>query len=263
MRSIEVLFSPAEFEALNAERLKDATCVVFDILRATTSITTALANGAEAVIPVGTIEEAVAQWEADSTVLLAGEREGYRITAELTGNIDFKLGNSPREFTRPAVEGRRIVMTTTNGTRALKACRGAVEVLAASFLNLGATVAHLQAGKVKDLLVVCSGTHEEAAVEDTLAAGALVRAVWPMVSRGHIADSAQIARLFYQPFAQDLLNGVSYARNGRRLLGIPELRDDVPFCLQSDIYPVVARLETSGQVVALNSAPGESAARGR
>src|SRR5690349_16414730 len=129
MRSVEVLFSPAEFAALNPDRVRETTCVVFDVLRATSSIVTALANGAREVVPVETIEQAVAEKKKDESILLAGEREGLRITSKLTGGIEFDLGNSPREFTPGAVKGRRIVMTTTNGTRALKACRGAVEIL--------------------------------------------------------------------------------------------------------------------------------------
>lgn len=251
MKSIEVLFSPAEFAALDEHKLRNATCVVFDILRATSSIVTALANGARAVIPVQTIEEAVEAKSIDSTVLLAGERDGFRIKANLTGSVDFDLGNSPREFTRDVVGSRTIVMTTTNGTRALKACLGAAEILAASFLNLHSTVAYLRASAVDKLLLVCSGTHEEASVEDTLAAGALADALWPLLSSGHVADSAQIARTLYQTFAGDLQAAMPLARNGRRLLGIPDLRDDVRYCLQRDTYSVIARLEPNGCVVPL------------
>src|SRR5262245_54297693 len=99
MRSIEVLFSPAEFEALNDGRLREAICVVLDILRATSSIVTALANRAHAVIPVESGEEALGAKRMNPALRLAGEREGYRITSKLTGSIDFDLGNSPREFT--------------------------------------------------------------------------------------------------------------------------------------------------------------------
>src|SRR5690349_12641753 len=100
MTKIEVLFSPAEFEALHKCDLSKTTCVVFDVLRATSSIITALANGARNVTPVATIEEAVREKERYSATLLAGERDGFRITKKLTGGVDFDLGNSPREFTR-------------------------------------------------------------------------------------------------------------------------------------------------------------------
>jgi 2-phosphosulfolactate phosphatase len=200
---------------------------------------------------VQTIEQAVEARGQDSSLLLAGEREGYRIDAKVSGGVEFDLGNSPREFTPEAVAGKTIVITTTNGTRALKACHRAIETLAASFLNLEATIAYLRARTVRDFIVVCSGTHEEAAYEDTLAAGALVDALWPMLEKGHIADSAQIARTVYQAAAGDLARAICLARNGRRLLNIPELRDDVSFCLRRDASPVVTRLESNGCIVAL------------
>jgi 2-phosphosulfolactate phosphatase len=242
MKRLEVLFSPAEFAALSRRDLSKTTCVVFDILRATSTMITALANGAAAVIPVETIGEALAQSAPD--VLLAGEREGFRITAKLTGSGDFELGNSPREFTRERVASKVIVMTTTNGTRALKACRAAGETLAGSFLNLGAVADRLRKTNPEELLLVCSGTHEEAALEDTLAAGALADLLWDFTGRAHIADSAAIARTVYLQARGDLLGAMQAARNGRRLLGIPELRDDVAYCLQRNVFDFNARLES-------------------
>src|SRR2546427_8263163 len=137
---LEVILSPAEFPSLRGRDLGQAVCVVFDILRATTSMITALANGAEAIIPVEEIPEALALRQKNPGVLLAGERNGLRIRADLTGSIDFDLGNSPREFIAEKVRGKTIVMTTTNGTRALRACAHADTVLIGSFLNLRAIV---------------------------------------------------------------------------------------------------------------------------
>src|SRR3954468_4770124 len=134
--SLEVLFTPADFAVLERRDLSNTVCVVFDVLRATSSIVTALANGALAILPVGEISEALKIRERDPGVLLAGERDGLRIGSDLSGEVAFDLGNSPREFRREAVSGKRIVMTTTNGTRALRACAGAKSVFAASFLNL-------------------------------------------------------------------------------------------------------------------------------
>ena len=98
MKSLEVLFTPADFAALKSRPLNDTLCVVFDVFRATSSMVTALANGAEAIIPVGEIPEAVVIKRQTPAVLLAGERDGVRIRAALTGGPDFDLGNSPREF---------------------------------------------------------------------------------------------------------------------------------------------------------------------
>ena len=248
MLHTEVLFSPAEFEAASRRDLSRTTCVVFDVLRATSSMITALAAGAGRIIPVGEISEALARRAAQPTVLLAGEREGLRIRAPQSGGMDFDLGNSPREFTPQRVRGRTLVMTTTNGTRALRACATAHRTWIGAFLNLGALVDRLRADAPQQLLIVCSGTHEEAAFEDALAAGAVCDALWAGRSHGHMADSAQIARQIYAGAGSDLLGAMKHARNGRRLLQIPELADDVAFCLQRDTTSLLASLE-NGAVV--------------
>jgi 2-phosphosulfolactate phosphatase len=242
---IEVLFSPAEFESLKNRDLSGTTCVVFDVLRATSSIVTALANGAASVTPVATIEEAVRAKEEDPKVLLAGERDGFRITSKLTGSVDFDFGNSPREFAEAALGRKKIVMTTTNGTRALKASLGTKEIIAGSFLNLSKVAEYLQARQVNDLLLICSGTNEEASYEDLLGAGALASVVWDYFKDGHVADSAQIARNTYESARGGLMAAMQFARNGRRLLGIPELRDDVAYCLQRDAFPLIATMDSN------------------
>src|SRR5262249_38244053 len=120
--TMEVLFTPAEFYALRARDLTGTVCVVFDVLRATSTMMTALENGAKKIIPVAEIEEALMVRHSQPEVVLAGERDGLRIRAHQTGSVDFDLGNSPREFTRSAIEGKTVVISTTNGTRALRAC---------------------------------------------------------------------------------------------------------------------------------------------
>lgn len=248
MTRIEVLFSPAEFEALATRDLSQTTTVVFDVLRATTSIVTALANGAAAVLPVATIQEALERKKHQPQVLLAGERDGFRITKKLTGSIDFDLGNSPREFRREILSGKTVVMTTTNGTRALRAAARAERVLVASFRNLSTVAKFIFEHSPEDLLVICSGTHEEASFEDTLGAGALASMVWDQYREGHVADSVQIARLIYQQAKDDLVAAALCATNGRRLLAISELRDDVAFCLQSGGAEVLAGMDRDGLI---------------
>jgi 2-phosphosulfolactate phosphatase len=249
-RSLEVLFAPAEFSALRERDLSNSVCVVFDVLRATSSMVTALANGAEAIVPVSEITEALKIRERDPSVLLAGERQGVRIEGELTGGIAFDLGNSPREFTREMVNGKTIVTTTTNGTRALQASAGAKAVFAASFLNLRATVDKLAGAE--NLILVCSGTFEQAAYEDVLAAGAMCDLLWKECDAGAIADSAHMARRLYLMEKDNLVLAVSSSRNGRRLLSIPELRDDVKFCAQRDTFKLVAELGKSGSIRAVS-----------
>ena len=248
MSSLEVLFTPADFAALPGRELGQAVCVVFDVLRATSSIVTALANGAEAILPVEGIAEAIAVRKRQPEIILAGERDGLRIPAALTGSIGFDLGNSPREFTSQVVQRKTIAMTTTNGTRALKACMPARLVLAASFLNLSATAKFIESIYPAQLLLVCSGTHEEAAYEDVLGAGALCAQLRARYAEDTMADSACMARRLYEIEQKDLSAAIAQSRNGRRLLNHPKLREDVRFCLQRDKFPLVAELGKDGLV---------------
>ncbi|MDB6023910.1 MAG: 2-phosphosulfolactate phosphatase [Verrucomicrobiales bacterium] len=238
--NLEVLFTPADFGALKQRDLSQSVCVVFDILRATTSMTNALANGAAAIIPVSEIAQALEVKKQQPDVLLAGEREGLRIRAAQTGSIDFDLGNSPREFTADKVRGKTIVMTTTNGTRALNACVGAKQIFIASFLNLRALAQALHG--TENLLLVCAGTFEEAAYEDTLGAGALADFLWNDFSVGHISDSSQMAREIYLSAERDFAQAIQFSKNARRLLANPDLHDDVPFCFQRDSLNFVAQM---------------------
>jgi 2-phosphosulfolactate phosphatase len=209
---------------------------------------TALANGAEAILPVEEIGEALAVRQRQPHVLLAGERDGVRIGPDLAGGTTFDLGNSPREFTSQLIQNKTIVMTTTNGTRALSACRGAMHTFAASFLNLTASANAVRLTHPAHLLMVCSGTHEQAAYEDVLGAGALCDLLWGLYQAGQVADSAFIARELFVQARNDLPAALSRSRNGRRLLAIPELRDDVAFCSQRDTHHLVARLCQDGLV---------------
>ena len=260
--SLEVLFAPAEFDALGGRDLTRTVCVVFDVLRATSTIVTALANGAAAVVPVGEISEALKMRQRHPSAVLAGERDGVRIQAHLAGGTAFDLGNSPREFEAGTVRGKTIVMTTTNGTRALRACSPARSVLLGSFLNLAATAAFLRQNSPPELLLVCGGTLDQAAYEDALGAGALCELLWPICSPGRIADSALMARRLFNLEKKDLLQAFASSRNGSRLMAQPELRDDVAYCAQCDIFNLVAKMEKDGRVIAHDGSvetPEESA----
>jgi 2-phosphosulfolactate phosphatase len=142
---------------------------VVDVLRATTMIVHALAAGCEAVIPCGEIDEArqVAATLPSGTALLAGEREGLPIDG-------FDLGNSPRSCTPDVCRGKTLVMTTTNGTRAILACLGAERVILGAFPNFAATVQVLHEDE-RPVHIVCAGTDEQISYEDALLAGAFAR----------------------------------------------------------------------------------------
>jgi len=244
--SLQTTSTPADFEALAQTDLSGTTCVVLDILRATSSMITALANGAEQILPVATIEEALAAKAEHPEALLCGERNGLRITAAQTGGTEFDLGNSPREYTVEMVAGKTLITTTTNGTRALRACVNAEHTLVASFLNLTATTDYLRLVKPERLVLVCSGTFEEAAMEDTLAAGAMADAVWDLFE--DIEDSAQIARSLHQSYSDSLNESIKLALNARRLLEVPELAEDVSFCSQQSIHDFVVLQDDHGLV---------------
>jgi 2-phosphosulfolactate phosphatase len=249
MKTLEVLFTPADFNELKQRDLSNTLCVVFDVFRATSSMITALANGANAVIPVGEISEALAIRARLQNVLLAGERDGLRIRAAQTGGVDFDLGNSPREFTRERVAGKTIVTTTTNGTRALRSCAHAKMILAGAILNLKATADAVRLSKTENLIVISSGTFEETALEDVLGAGALCDLLWAEFAKTNVSDAALMAYQLYQLGKSDLLNAASESRNGRKLISNPELRDDVPFCMRRDVCNFAAQLHPDGRLL--------------
>ena len=159
--------------------IQDSCCVVIDVLRATTTMITALGNGAQSITPVLTVE--VAREVARNTNgLLGGERDCVKLPG-------FDFGNSPAEYTAERVGGQNIIMTTTNGTRAIMACLKSNKTLIAAFANLSAVIRHI-ADEPK-LNIICAGTNGEITLEDTLLAAQLspvatrpnsmIRHCWP------------------------------------------------------------------------------------
>lgn len=163
---IDVLWTPAELEQVPA---LDRTCVVIDVLRSATTIATAIRNGARAVLPAESTEEAlrIANSIGRDQVLLCGERQGVRIEG-------FDLGNSPAEFTPAVVGDRTLVMSTTNGTRLLSSIAMARMVLIAAFVNLSAVARRL--ATADHPLIVCAGREGVVSVDDALCAGHLIEA---------------------------------------------------------------------------------------
>lgn len=244
---LDAILTPAELPALRCRDLRATVCVVFDILRATSTFVTALHHGAAAIIPVSEIGEAVALRRRHPEFLLAGEREGVKIRAAQSGGVDFDLGNSPREFTPATVRGRTIVSTTTNGTRALRAGTGARAVLAGSLLNLAATAGYLQRLAPAEILLVCAGTGEGAALEDVLAAGALAEQL-----AGTPTDAVRIARQVYAGAKTDLVAALNASQNGARLGALPELQADIAWCARCDSVSLIALADADGRLHAAN-----------
>jgi 2-phosphosulfolactate phosphatase len=242
---IDAILSPLELPALARRDLRGTACVVFDILRATSTIITALQHGAAAIVAVSEITEAVALRQRQPAILLAGERDGLKIRAAQSGGIDFDFGNSPREFLPEHVRGKTIVSTTTNGTRALQSCAPAKIVLAASFLNLASTADFLRGQE--NILLVCAGTGSSVALEDVLAAGALVESLTARC-KAIVSDPAEIARRTFAQSQADLPATIGSSTNGRRLRAISELADDVAFCSQRDVFNLVAMMSGDGSL---------------
>ncbi len=224
--SIDVVFTP---DLLPFSDLTGKTVVVTDILRATTTITLAVANGATAITPVLTPEDAFRLAADQPNTLIGGERGGVKVDG-------FDLGNSPREYTQAVVSDRQIVLTTTNGTRTLQACRAAERILVGSFLNLRATVDQL-AQVEGELVIACSGREGGFCTEDTVFAGACVAAL----EETQLTDAAETAKLLYQTHRDDLLGMLKNCYHGRSLARIG-LGEDLEFCAQVDLVDVAPHL---------------------
>ena len=231
--AIDVVFTP---DLLPFCDLTGKTVVVADILRATTTITFAMANSARAITPVLTPEAAFRLAVDQPNTLIGGERGGVKVDG-------FDLGNSPREYTEAVVSGRQIVLTTTNGTRTLQACRAADQVLVGSFLNLRAIVDQLTQVE-GELVIACSGREGGFCTEDTVFAGACVAAL----GKNQLTDAAETAKILYQTHRDDLYGMLKNCHHGQSLASIG-LGEDLEFCAQTDLVDVVPRL-VDGRIVA-------------
>lgn len=225
-------------QGISARRLlAEREVVVFDVLRATSSIVTALANGARAVIPVLTRGQAKRmRQEYGGETLLCGERRGTKIRG-------FDLGNSPREFTREIVQGKTLIMTTTNGTRAIRRVSGAHCVIMGALLNIAAVGRVL--AKAQRLWVVCAGTEGAVSLEDVAAAGALIRHI--QADRGSerlvLTDAARLALITFQTHSHSLTELLRNSAHGRYLAKIG-FEDDIHDCAQvntTNVVPVVEK----------------------
>ena len=227
--------------------LAGCTTIVIDVLRASTTICQALASGAREVVPFPEVDDALAAVAAAdrSEIVLAGERHGRRIDG-------FDLGNSPSEFTPPAVAGRRVFITTTNGTQALYRARLARQVLIGAFVNLSALAWSIS--KKQKVDVLCAGTDGRPTREDILAAGALVD--WldkPSGIRWEMNSAAKIAHQEWQAvvaksqskcrsISQQLAIDLRRTPGGRNLLAI-RMDADLVDCAQVDRLDVVPELD--------------------
>lgn len=222
--------------------------LVIDVLRASTTVAVALHHGARAVIPFESTDEVVARSKGFERrdVLLAGERRMRTIPG-------FDLGNSPLEFTREVVEGKTILFSTSNGTRALSAVQGARDVLVGAFVNFSAVLAMLRAAARAgtDLTLVCAGSERQFALEDAVCAGRFVRAISQRGIRPELNDSARAAVLLDRYFGRDLPALFEESTHGRALRDAG-FATDLALCASLDAYPCVPVL-LDRQVVRLGT----------
>jgi 2-phosphosulfolactate phosphatase len=218
--------------------------VVIDVLRASTTMITALANGASRLRTVPDVAEARAA-AFGAAALLGGERGGVRIDG-------FDLGNSPAEYGRDRVAGRAIVITTTNGTAALAACRDAREILVGAMVNRSAVAAAARrlatATRDADVHLVCAGTDGAVTAEDMLAAGAILDAALCDAPADVLDGSAHAAReafrrLVGEPDPQAaMVAAFRRAPGGANLVALG-MEADLPACAKLDTTAVVPRLD--------------------
>lgn len=228
MPKIHVCLTPALIHLFD---VTDKKVVVTDVLRATSAMIAGLAFGIEHIRPVSSIEEAI-HWK----------NQGYIGAAERDGKVveGFEFGNSPYAYQSDAVKGKKIVLTTTNGTKALKLSESALSVYAAGFVNLSAMVAHLEKSE-NDVVVFCAGWKDQFNIEDTLFAGAMVDRLTQLGWR--CADDAGLgAQMLYQQAKNDLFGFMKSSSHYHRLarLGIEK---DIEFCLKEDTLPVVGLMQ--------------------
>jgi 2-phosphosulfolactate phosphatase len=237
-------------ELVSPQELAGQVLVVIDVLRASTTLTAAVAAGVRRVIPCLEVDEArqlARQHRPAGPVVLGGERGGRPIGG-------FDLGNSPAEYQRGVVAGRTLVFTTTNGTRAMMRCVGAGRVLIGCFANLSAVARHLADLPRVDL--ICAGTEGEASWEDTLFAGALVDRLGGESCR--LNDAALLALHAWRQvggFAASharLTEALQRGRGGRNLIAI-DRSADIAWAATLDRFDVVAELYLADWAIRLAS----------
>jgi len=217
------------------------TVLVIDVLRATTCIVTALENGAASVYPADTV--ASARNGKRSGDLLGGERYGKRIQG-------FDLGNSPLEYTPQIVSGRRVILTTTNGTRAVRKARKAAWVIAACLRNARAA-ANAAYGQKRDIVILCAGVQDTFSFEDGLCAGMIIEEIFQRkktedeVYLNDFALAMHSLYLFHRHRLEEAINGCSGGRKLKKM-GFGE---DVRFCAEPNVSGVVPVLHQGEMIV--------------
>ena len=230
-RCVQVHLLP---DLIPADRLAGGVAVVIDVLRSGTTMVHALAAGCTAVRPCAEVDDAraLAEGMRAGRVLLAGERDARPIPG-------FDLGNSPGDYTHKLCRGTTLVLTTTNGTRALARAADAERVLVAAFVNYSAVCEQLRR-EARPIHLVCAGNHGQPALEDTLLAGAFIEYLCEEADI-RVNDAARLAWDCFENHGQLLLGALEISDGGA---GLKELGydDDVKAAAQVDKFPLVPEL---------------------
>jgi len=226
MNTIEVCLTP---ELISQHDLKGKVVVVVDIFRATSCIVTGLAHGIAAIKPVGGVDETLELGRQG--FVTAGERGGQKVDG-------FDMGNSPFEYMDEDLIGRKVAISTTNGSQAILKSLEADEILIGAFLNLSVTADYLS-NSGKDVVVHCAGWKGAVNIEDTLYAGALIH--WLKKTHTLTGDSAFLADQLYQANKNDLVAMAKQSSHAHRLAGFGVIKD-IAFCVEIDTYDAVIAL---------------------
>jgi 2-phosphosulfolactate phosphatase len=231
MPTYEIAFTT---ESADERRIKGKVCVVIDVLRASTTIVVALANGCPEIIPVETPQEA-RNVAARRGYLMGGERNGLRIDG-------FDFGNSPLEYIREKINNRPIVFTTTNGTRAVRGCASSRMLVLASFLNAG-TIIRLLEHLDSDTLIVCAGTRGKSSIEDTVCGGMLLDGL-RATGTPQVAEAISLWKRYKDNLAGMMKN---VSRHGATLVELG-FEKDIDFAAAADTSDIVPVFQ-SGSIV--------------
>jgi 2-phosphosulfolactate phosphatase len=215
--------------------IQDARVVVIDVLRASSTILEALMNGAPFVVPVASPEHAFTAKKqyAEKDVLLCGERQGIKVAG-------FDMGNSPTEFTREKINGRIIIMSSTNGTKAIDFASNAKQVMIGCFRNVAAIVGTLNDDDT-NIVLLGSGKLGQFCMEDMVCAGNMIDMF--LSKKGlELSDSAMAAHDLYLHYQKNLLGIMQHCEHGRYLASLG-FGDDVVFCSRQNVYTRVPILQ--------------------
>ena len=233
MKRLDLYVLPSELERASLDGRQIA---VVDVLRSSTTIATALLNGAAKIIPVKTVEEATRLHETldPKTSLLCGERDGRKVSG-------FALGNSPREYTKKKVNGATLIFASTNASPLLAGPLAGRDQILFAYVNLSAVAKALLAGE-PDLTIVCAGRNGRLSIEDTACAGALISRILEQAPEVEVNDAAAFARDFDATYGMSPETILRRSEHGRYLIGL-DFEEDLPVCAAVDSVPVVPHLK--------------------